>query len=256
VGSVLMGVFGYVQSINTNKTQIAQVAQAEKNMDALLQTIGKAEATAEQQKELTALQETITKGVTVYPGINVTYIILGAVLGAFVYVFIFFVLYVMNNKIKVTDDLKELYDITQLGLVVEQRKSKKFLGKIDDGIIYLRDRNKRAPAEVKSLKLAYVAVKLAAKKVAVDTIYLVGCDIHGHSQYVCEQLKGALEKDEINAVILNNVLYDAQTMSQLEHAQAVVLVELAGSTTYKEILRELELMQRQEIQVLGGIVVG
>ena len=72
---------------------------------------------------------------------------------------------------------------------------------------------------------------------------------------VCEQIKGALREDNLQIHILNNILYDAQTMAQLEDAKCVVLVEKVGSTLYDEIAQELELLKRQEIAVLGGIVV-
>ena len=54
---------------------------------------------------------------------------------------------------------------------------------------------------------------------------------------------------------MDNVLYNSETLEQLEAAKGVVLVEKVGSTLYTEIAKELELLKRQEIQVLGGIVV-
>lgn len=45
--------------------------------------------------------------------------------------------------------------------------------------------------------------------------------------------------------ILDNVLYDADTMEELESAKGIVLVEKAMSTMNNEILRELELISRQ-----------
>ena len=62
-------------------------------------------------------------------------------------------------------------------------------------------------------------------------------------------------KESIAVNILDNVLYDAESMEELESAKGIVLVEKAMSTMYNEILRELELVSRQGITVLGGIVV-
>ena len=72
---------------------------------------------------------------------------------------------------------------------------------------------------------------------------------------VCENLKAALEKEGIAVTILDNVLYNAEMMEKVDAVSGVVLVEKGGSTLYNEIANELELLKRQEITVLGGIIV-
>lgn len=57
-------------------------------------------------------------------------------------------------------------------------------------------------------------------------------------------------------MILNNILYDAAALKGLKSARGVVLVETAGSTLYTEINQELELLKRENIEILGGILVG
>ena len=77
----------------------------------------------------------------------------------------------------------------------------------------------------------------------------------GAAEQVCTQIKSALAKEQIDVCVLNNVLYDAEAMGRLESAEAAVLVETAGVTMYDEITQELQLLNRQKIEVLGGIVV-
>lgn len=43
--------------------------------------------------------------------------------------------------------------------------------------------------------------------------------------------------------------------SRLHEEKGVVLVEKASSTWYNEVTKEIELLKRQDIAVLGGIVV-
>ena len=72
---------------------------------------------------------------------------------------------------------------------------------------------------------------------------------------MCESLKAALEEEQIRVTVLDNVLYDAEAMEKVDAMQGAVLVEKAGSTLYNEINDELALLKRQEILVLGGIIV-
>lgn len=71
----------------------------------------------------------------------------------------------------------------------------------------------------------------------------------------CEQIRESLSAEGVSVQILSNVLYDAEVMEALSEAQGAVLVETAGSTLYEEVVRELQLLNRQNITVLGGIVV-
>lgn len=187
------------------------------------------------------------------PSVSIKYIMLGMVFAAFVWVFVIFLRYILDNKIKWTDDLQELYDLPQLGRI-PRAKNRKPLGFIDEWFCTLRDRDKRKFTTEEATNLSAVAVKIAAKKNHLETVFLLGCDIKGRTQETCEQLKVVLEKEALKVGILNNVFYDAENMERLSDVQGVVLVETAGSTLYEEISKELDLMQRQNIVVLGGIV--
>ena len=188
-------------------------------------------------------------------GVSIKYVVLGMILAVFCYAFFSFVGYVFNTKIRITEDLQQFYSIPQLGLIPNDGRGKRFLGFIDRWILSLRDRNKRSFSEEEAIKLASVAVKLKVEKEMLDSVSLIGCGLKDRSLSVCDQLKSFLSQNNIQVSILSNVLYDAQAMSGLENVKGVVLVERAGSTLYTEITQELELLKRQGIKILGGIVV-
>jgi hypothetical protein len=105
------------------------------------------------------------------------------------------------------------------------------------------------------MELAVAAVKIAVVKNSLDHVCLMGCNLAEGAGNVCESIKQALEKEDIAVTILDNVLYNAEAMEKLENEKGVVLVEKAGSTLYDEVAKEIELLTRQDIAVLGGIVV-
>ncbi len=197
----------------------------------------------------------INAGVTVTPRVSVKYVILGMILAAFVYVFAIFMLYVLNSKIRSTDNLQELYEIPQLGKIPGDAGGKKLFGFVDRWILALRYWNQRKFTPKEALELAAVAVKMAAGKNALKTVSLVGCDLKDRALNTCEEIRMVLAEEGVEAQILNNVLYDAETMEKLGDTKGVVLVEKADSTLYAEVARELELLRRQDIAILGGIIV-
>lgn len=192
------------------------------------------------------------QAVAVSPSVSKKYILLGAVLFAFVYAGILFLVYIFNSKLRVSDELQNLYHIPQIGVVVKDSKKKFILDKwVDD----LRHYGKRKFDAKQSMELAFAAVKIAAVKNKLNTICLMGCNLEAGAGSVCENLKTALEKEGINVTVLDNVLYNAESMQKVEAMTGVVLVEKAGSTLYNEVANELALLKRQDIAVLGGIIV-
>lgn len=190
--------------------------------------------------------------VTASPAASKKYVVLGAVLFAFVYAVILCMGYIFNSRIRVNDELQDLYGIPQIGLVVKDSKKKMFL---DKWINNLRHYGKREFTAEQSMELAFTALKIAAVKNGLNNVCLLGCNLGAGADKACESLKDVLEKEGITVTILNNVLYDAEAMEKLSTVKGAVLVEKAGSTLYNEITGELELLKRQEIVVLGGITV-
>jgi len=186
------------------------------------------------------------------PSISKKYVLLGAVLFVFGYVGILFLMYIFNTRIRISDELQSLYHIPQIGVVVKDSKKKNILDKwVDD----LRHYGKREFDAEQSMELAFAAVKIAAVKNKLSNVCLMGCNLSAGADNVCENLKTALEKEGIHVTVLDNVLYNAESMEKMDAVTGVVLVEKAGSTLYNEISDELALLQRQDITVLGGIVV-
>ena len=188
-------------------------------------------------------------------GVSIKYVILGMVMAAFLYAFILFMIYIFTAKVRSTDNLQELYNIPQLGMIPAGKDHKKTFGFVDKWILALRDHNKRQFTSEEALGLASVAIKMSAGKESLSEICLVGCGLKERSLDVCEKIKAQLREENIHVDILNNVLYDVQAMGELEKAKGAVLVEGAGSTLYQEITGELEILNRQGIKVLGGILV-
>ena len=198
-------------------------------------------------------QDTVTEPVTVQkPSISIKYVVLGAVIFAFVYAMILCLMYIFNGKLRASDELQNLYQIPQMGLIVKDSKKKLLPDKWVDN---LRNHGKRKFTPAQSMELAVAAVKIAAVKNGLDHVCLMGCNLAEGADNVCESIKQALEKEQIAVTILDNVLYNAEAMEKLENEKGVVLVEKAGSTLYNEVAKEIELLTRQDIAVLGDIVV-
>lgn len=223
------------------------------SQEAMMEDSAEEGSTGENKEDLA--QTSGEKELVSAPSVSVKYIILGMIVFAFVYIFYLFIKYIFNNKLHVSDDLGEIYGISQLGRIPQKTSYKKLFGFVDKWILKLRDRNKRSFSEEEAVGLAAVAVKMAVKKEAIREVFCIGCNVKERSQKIAEQLQDILKKEDIAMKTLSNVLYDQEALGQLSDAKCVFLLETVNSTFYDEIERELELLSRQEIRILGGIVV-
>lgn len=237
----------YDFQVNRQLTSLSEVMLADETIEDNI--VSENDSTEESPKEI------IERGVTVHPGISMRYVVLGVVLMALLYAFVIFIIYIMNPRLRATDHLQDIFGLPQIGMIPRETVRKRLFGFLDKWILMLRDYNKRTFTKEKALELSAAALKIAAEKESANVIYLIGCELKDSALEACEAIRGILGKEKIQLHILNNVLYDAQAMSDLKQVKTAVLVESAGVTLYNEIAQELELLHRQNINVLGGIVV-
>lgn len=246
-------IFTNVVAGNTNidKLKTAFTPDEIKYYEILKDGISANEADAEVSEEASTPSPVVAPS----PSVNIKFVILGMAAFAFLYVLLIFVMYILNNKLRATDSMAELYDIAQLGVVSTVGGKKKIFGFVDDLIIKLRDRNKRKFTKEEAEEIVAVAIKMAVRKTETNEVSLVGCEVKKQTEDICNNIKALLEKEDITVTILDNVLYNAETLEKLENAKNAVLVEKVGSTMYDEVAKEIELLQRNKINVLGGILV-
>lgn len=210
------------------------------------------------KQESSSADKNETMSATTEPtSFSIKYVLIGMLLAVCAYGFGLCLIYVMSDKLKVVDDMHSLYGISQFGVVKKQetKNRKRFLRGIDEKILALRYRGLHRFSVDETLELTIVAVKMAVKKQELHSICLIGCNLIGNSLDVCEKIKDILTAENINVCILNNILYNAEELEKIENSQGTVLVETAGSTLYEEIQSELDILKRQNLTVLGGVVV-
>lgn len=189
------------------------------------------------------------------PKISSRYVILGMLLFVLVYSLYVAIGYILNSKLRTTDDIKALYGITQLSYVIVEDSDKRFLSFIDHQILRLRNRNKRIFSEEDAIRFAAATLMSQAKKEELDEVFCIVGNLNEKTQKVVEKIQCVLMENGISMKILNSILYNQESIELLEKAKAVFLVEKIGETLYNEISDEIELVQRQAIKVLGAVVV-
>lgn len=211
----------------------------------------------ESEKEISTekTETTPVSVVTPVPSVNVKLVIIGMLAFAFLYVSFVLIMYFFNNTLRVSDNLFELYAIPMIGIITKTNYKKKFLSFVDTWIMKLRDRNKRKFTKDEAEEIAAVAIKMAVRKLGANEVSMVGCEVKKQTEDICNNIKTLLEKEDITVTILDNVLYNAETLEKLSNVTNVVLIEKTGSTMYDEVEKELEVLKRYGITIVGAVLV-
>lgn len=190
------------------------------------------------------------------PGVSLKHIVMGMILAAFLCAFYYALKYLFETKLRSTDDLQELYEIPELGHVLYNTGNKKRFDLLDRKISNIRNYGKRQFSVDETMELAIAAIRMAAERKGLQKISMIGCGMTDESLAVCRQLIDRLGEQGVTVELLNNVLYDAASLQRLTEVKGAVLVGIAGETFYSELLEEKELLERQEIEKLGVVLIG
>ncbi len=178
--------------------------------------------------------------------LSAKYVILGLLFGAFLMCGIYFLIYIYANKLDVEDDVEAVFGTYLLGVVTGNNYGK---------IIYkLQHFGKRIFGFDESIRLTTTKIKMGAQKEGTSVIGVIGCGIKKHNEKVADELAEALKKDGIDAVIIDNPIYDPTSAEKLTSIERAILLEKAGITYRTEIWKEIEMIKKLDIK-LDGIVI-
>lgn len=187
--------------------------------------------------------------------ISLKMIAIGLFAGVFCMAGLWAVLYVFSNRIKPEDPIENLFKIAVIGMIPAEYEKKRLFGFVDRWIISIRDRNKRIFSVDEAVSLIVSRVKVQSSKDEVSKLVFIGCDLGKNVPDVPQAMADKLKSGDINASVLDNVLYDPENTEKLGEMDGAVIIEKAGRTLYSELTEEIELLKRQQIKILGCVIV-
>lgn len=187
------------------------------------------------------------------PQIRVKYVVLGAILGAFLVCMVRAMAYILSNKLKAEDNVSAYLGVTSLGLIMEDKAfTKGVVGKVDAWLDSLAKRNLGNLTKEQQLKMAVSNILLYCEKGNMKQIYLnssINC-LEEKAGELVQMLneRGITVKDGFS------ILQDASAMEEMSKADGVVFIEQAGKSRYEDLEREVKLCKEHEKTVIGLVV--
>lgn len=186
-------------------------------------------------------------------GISTKMIVIGAVAFAFIYCMIWALKYVFDGNIKISDDLHRLINVDLIGNIITVKEPSFVLDKL---IYRLKHHGGKALPVEDSLELIASVISVNAKNGGVNEVAFTGCELKKKAYEYCERLAAILKDSHgLDSKIIGDIVYNKDDVETLADEKSIVLIETAGTSAYSDIQREMQLINRLGINVIGGVII-
>lgn len=175
--------------------------------------------------------------------INKKKIVEAGAVGAILYIMLIIVRYLLNGKLRFTDEVKAFYGVEELGKITFVKRK---LARIARPKISLKEQ----------MLLSAFDVDFVAKKNNVKSVTCIGCRIEDKKiQEVYQVINDRLSQSNISSELMTGDFTDANQLEKLASSEQLVLIELCGKSSDKKIKEELDKAKRYNLNVAGMVVV-
>ena len=186
-------------------------------------------------------------------GISPKMVVIGAVAFAFIYCMIWALKYIFDGNIKISDDLHQLINADLIGNIITVKEPSFVLDKL---IYRLKHHGGKVLPVEDSLELIASVISVNAKNGGVNEVAFAGCELKKKAYEYCERLAAILKDSHgLDSKIIGDIVYNKDDVETLADEKSIVLIETAGASAYSDIQREMQLINRLGINVIGGVII-
>lgn len=161
------------------------------------------------------------------PSFQVTNIIIGLFAAVVIYTLSIVSLCIANKKFLKTDSFEDLYDIANIGSMSKDGKNRDVLSSV-----------------------MYVMVQ----KRKFKNVQLVGIDLSEDVIKQCADMAKELERNGIECTVVTDILNNPKEVCKLLDAESAVLVAETDRTSYDTIDAIIDMLSKQKIEIVGGVI--
>ena len=186
--------------------------------------------------------------------INVTNIIVGGFIGAFVIAMIPACSYMFSSKLRYEDDLTSLFELHSIASYPNYKRLCKKDSKVDLAIYKFFWKNEGRVTDKEQANVAITDCVMSMAQNGYKSICFIS-SASGEFDHVNE-IVDKLSQVVDTCVLEKSILSSAKSLQSVQKYDCVILVEKLDQSYYEDIIRELEYCERFNVPVLGSIVQG
>ena len=186
--------------------------------------------------------------------INVTNILIGGFIGAFLTAMIPAISYMSSSKLRHEDDLTGIFELHSIASYPNYKRLCKKDSKVDLAICKFFWKNELRVTDKEQLNVAVTDCVMSMVQKGYKSICFIS-SVSREFEHVNE-IVDKLSQVVDTCVLEKSILSSAKSLQSIQKYDCVVLVEKLDQSYYEDIIRELEYCERFNVPVLGSIVQG
>lgn len=195
-----------------------------------------------------------TVGAGIKPSINVTFAVIGFILGIFVVCALYLMREILSGKLQNEDDLEIVYGIKKFGAIeVKDKDSKRFI--VDKLLYKIKNINNNMLSNEEQIKYAASAVMLSCQEHNISEI----CLLQSRKLNTCNEMKDklikALKVHNIKCEIVSDIDSDSEGLKKMVSLENVVLFEQLNKSRYTDMENAIKITGQYNVNVLGSIII-
>ncbi|MDO4941749.1 MAG: hypothetical protein Q4E73_02770 [Lachnospiraceae bacterium] len=184
--------------------------------------------------------------------INIKYILLGMAVGFFILFCYYACLYIFNKGLHSASEMEVDLGVSVIGTM---NRSKLKNEKTNPSIFRIfREKEPRMTYE-ECLEVICMKVKMAVNKNKIRSLYITSTADSEEINQLKERLQQLMEDFDCKVTIGNSVVYDVDSLTDLSDSDGVLFLEEVNQSPYSEIAQEVEICRKNDIFVIGTVVV-
>ncbi|MBR2403918.1 MAG: hypothetical protein IKB01_14370 [Lachnospiraceae bacterium] len=182
-------------------------------------------------------------------------ILLGMVIGLVVAVAYIFAMYILTGRLRTAKEIENLYGARLLGEVHTNRMKKRAFGPVDEFIWKLEHGKEKQLSFEERIKLAAASIVIQCRKYEYNTVAINGSRVALLTSDMVKALVDCLENEGITVKVVGDLSLDAKALLATSEVGNTIFLEQKRYSTYKDLLKEMQVCGTNHIQVLGMVVV-
>ena len=186
--------------------------------------------------------------------INVTNIVFGGLVGAFMIAMIPACSYILSSKLRHEDDLTDIFELHSIVSYPNYKRLCKKDSKVDLTICKFFWKNELRFSDKEQMNVAVTDCVMSMAQKGYKSVCFIS-SVSGEFEHVNE-IVDKLSQVVDTCVLEKSILSSAKSLQSVQKYDCVVLVEKIDQSYYEDIIRELEYCERFNVPVLGCVVQG
>ena len=184
--------------------------------------------------------------------VNVTSIVLGGLVGAFMIAMIPACSYMASSKLRHEDDMAGIFELHSIASYPNYKRLCKKDSKVDLIICKFFWKNELRFSDKEQMNVAVTDCVMSMAQKGYKSVCFIS-SVSGEFEHVNE-IVDKLSQVVDTCVLEKSILSSAKSLQSVQMYDCAVIVEKLDQSYYEDIIRELEYCERFNVPVLGSII--